>query len=185
MSDRYEVRLAGVGGQGLLLAGLILAEAAAIYENKNAVQSQSYGAEARGGPSMADVIIADGDIDFPKVLEPDLLLCLSQDAADKHVPGVKEKGLIIADSGTVERIATEKKMLRLPIIDTAKEATGRPVGSIVALGIIAVVTEIVSRDSIRQAVLSRAPRGTEEMNTKALEAGFTLGERVKATPAKG
>lgn len=185
MSDRYEVRLAGVGGQGLLLAGLILAEAAAIYENKNAVQSQSYGAEARGGPSMADVIIAEGDIDFPKVMEPDILLCLSQDAADKHVPAVKKDGIIIADSANVERIATEKRVLRLPISDVAREATGRPVASIVALGIISVVTDIVSRDSIRQAVLSRAPKGTEELNVKALEAGFALGEKVKAASAKG
>ncbi|MHB1005418.1 MAG: 2-oxoacid:acceptor oxidoreductase family protein [Chloroflexota bacterium] len=183
MTERYEVRLAGVGGQGLLLAGLILAEAAAIYENKNAVQSQSYGAEARGGPSMAEVIVADGDIDFPKVLEPDLLLCLSQDAADKHVPSVKKDGLIIADAGTVERIPTEKKVLRLPIGDVAKEATGRPVGSIVALGVIVVVTGVVSRDSIRQAVMARAPKGTEAMNIKALEAGFALAERTKAVPA--
>lgn len=186
MSDRYEIRLAGVGGQGLLLAGLILAEAAAIYENKNAVQSQSYGAEARGGPSMSEVIVADGEIDFPKVLEPDLLLALSQDAADKHVPLVKKDGLIIADSANVERIPTEKRVLRLPITEAAREATGRPVASIVALGLIAVVTGVISRNSIHQAVLSRAPHGTEEMNVKALEAGFALGEQVKsAQPVKG
>ncbi len=179
MTERYEIRLAGVGGQGLLLAGLILAEAAAIYENKNAVQSQSYGAEARGGPSMADVIVGDGDIDFPKVTAPDLLLVLSQDAADRHVPQVRKEGLIIADAGNVERIATEKRVLRLPITAVAKEATGRPVASIVALGVIAVVTGIVSRNAIRQAVLARAPKGTEEMNVKALEAGFALAERVK------
>ncbi len=179
MTERYEIRLAGVGGQGLQLAGLILAEAAAIYDNKNAVQSQSYGAEARGGPSMADVIVGDGDIDFPKVTAPDLLLVLSQDAADRHVPQVRKEGLIIADSANVERIATDKRVLRLPITDVAKEATGRPVASIVALGVIAVVTGIVSRNAIRQAVLARAPKGTEEMNVKALEAGFALAERVK------
>lgn len=178
MTDRYEIRLAGVGGQGLLLAGLILAEAAAVYENKNAVQSQSYGAEARGGPSLSDVIVAEGDIDFPKVMAPDLLVALSQDAADRHVPLVKKEGLIIVDVPNVDRIATDRKVLRLPITGVAKEATGRPVASIVALGVLAVLTGVVSRDSIRQAVLARAPKGTEEMNLKALEAGFALAERT-------
>ena len=179
MTERYEVRLAGVGGQGLQLAGLILAEAAAIYENKNVVQSQSYGAEARGGPSMSEVIIGDGDIDYPKVTEPDLLLALSQDAADRYVPQVKKDGLIIADAEHVERISTNKRVLRLPITSVATEATGRPVASIVALGVISVMTGVVSRDSIRQAVLARAPKGTEEMNVKALEAGFALAERIR------
>ncbi|MHB1416470.1 MAG: 2-oxoacid:acceptor oxidoreductase family protein [Chloroflexota bacterium] len=179
MTERYEVRLAGVGGQGLQLAGLILAEAAAIYENKNVVQSQSYGAEARGGPSMSEVIIGDGDIDYPKVTEPDLLLALSQDAADRYVPQVKKDGLIIADAEHVERISTNKRLLRLPITSVATEATGRPVASIVALGVISVMTGIVSRDSIRQAVLARAPKGTEAMNVKALEAGFVLAERIR------
>jgi len=179
VTERYEIRLAGVGGQGLQLAGLILAEAAAVYENKNAVQSQSYGAEARGGPSVAEVIIGDGDIDYPKVVEPDLLLALSQDAADRYVPQVKKDGLIIVDAASVDRLGGDKRVLRLPISGVAKEATGKPVASIVALGVIAVHTGIVSRDSIRQAVLRRAPRGTEEMNVKALEAGFALAERVK------
>ncbi|MCL4464910.1 MAG: 2-oxoacid:acceptor oxidoreductase family protein [Chloroflexi bacterium] len=184
MNDRYEVRLAGVGGQGLQLAGLILAEAAAIFANKNAVQSQSYGAEARGGPSVSEVILGEGDIDYPKVSEPDLLLVLSQDAADRYVPGVRKDGLIIADAQHVERLHSERRVLRLPITETAKEATGRPVASIVALGVIAVVTGIIPRDAIRQAVLSRAPKGTEEMNTKALEAGFALGESALASAGK-
>lgn len=183
MSDRYEVRLAGLGGQGLQLAGLILAEAAAIYENKNAVQSQSYGAEARGGPSVSEVILGEGDIDYPKVTEPDLLLVLSQDAADRYVNGVRKDGLIVADGHAVERLHTERRVLRLPITETAKEATGRAVASIVALGIIVVATGIVSRDSMRQAVLARAPKGTEQMNLKALEAGFALAEK-NLTPGK-
>lgn len=184
MSERYEVRLAGLGGQGLQLAGLMLAEAAAIYENKNAVQSQSYGAEARGGPSVSEVIVGDGDIDYPKVTEPDLLLVLSQDAADRYINGVKKDGLIIADAHAVERLHTDKRVLRLPITETAKEATGRAVASIVALGIVSVATGIVSRDSMRQAVLSRAPRGTEEMNLKALEAGFALAEKALSAVKK-
>jgi 2-oxoglutarate ferredoxin oxidoreductase subunit gamma len=180
MNERYEVRLAGVGGQGLQLAGLILAEAAAIYENLNVVQSQSYGAEARGGPSVSEVIIGTGDIDFPKVTAPDLLLALTQDAADRYLSTVKKDGLILMDSQSVERLHTEKRVLRLPITEVAREATGKPVASIVALGVIAAATGIVSRDSLRQAVAARAPRGTGEMNQKALDAGFALGEKALA-----
>lgn len=179
MTERYEVRLAGVGGQGLQLAGLILAEAAAVYDNKNAAQSQAYGAEMRGGMSMSDVIIGDGDIDYPKVIAPDLLVALTQDAADRHAPNVKKDGLIIVDSANVERFVTDRKVLRLPMSSVAREATGRPVASIVALGVISAVTGIVSREAIRQAVKARAPQGTEEMNVKALEAGFSLAERIK------
>ncbi len=178
MKDRYEIRLAGVGGQGLQLAGLMLAEAAALYEHKNAAQSQAYGAEARGGPSMSEVVLADGEIDFPKVMEPDLLLCLSQDAADRHVRAVRRGGLIIVDSGTVERVLTSEKVLRLPIAETARAAAGRPVASITALGIIAVLTGVISRQSMSKSVQARAPRGTEEMNLKALEAGFQLAETL-------
>ena len=92
MSPRYEARLSGSGGQGLILAGKILAEAAAIYENKNATQSQSYGPEARGGASKSEVIISDGDIDFPKATRLDVLLCLTQEACDKYVADLKEDG---------------------------------------------------------------------------------------------
>ena len=98
MSWRYEARLSGSGGQGLILAGKILAEAAAIYENKNATQSQSYGPEARGGASRSEVIIADGDIDFPKATRLDLLLSLTQEACDKYVCDLKDDGLLIVDS---------------------------------------------------------------------------------------
>jgi len=104
MSQRYEIRLSGAGGQGLILAGKILAEAAAIYENKNATQSQSYGPEARGGASRSEVIISDGDIDFPKASALDLLLCLTQEACDKYVGDLKTDGLLIVDSRFVKDI---------------------------------------------------------------------------------
>jgi 2-oxoglutarate ferredoxin oxidoreductase subunit gamma len=133
----------------------------------------------RGGPSMSEIIIGDGEIDYPKVIQPDLLLALSQDAADRHAPQVRKDGLIIVDSAHVERFPSDHKVLRLPVTDVAREATGRPVASIVALGVISVVTGIVSREAIRQAVVARAPAGTESMNIKALEAGFALAERIK------
>src|SRR3990172_8617479 len=98
VSRQYEVRLSGSGGQGIILGGVILAEAAAIYEKKNAVQSQSYGPEARGGASKADVIISDEEIDYPKALKIDVLLALTQEACNKYIKDLKEGGVLIVDS---------------------------------------------------------------------------------------
>lgn len=96
MSNQVELRLSGSGGQGLLLAGIILSEAA-ILENKNAVQTQSYGPEARGGASKAEVIISHDDIDFPKVTIPNIVLALTQVASDKYIETVAEDGIVIVD----------------------------------------------------------------------------------------
>lgn len=175
MSNQIELRLSGSGGQGLLLAGIILSEAA-ILEGKNAVQTQSYGPEARGGASKAEVIISHDDIDFPKVTIPNLVLSLTQIASDKYIESVGEDGIVIVDS-KIELPAglKAKKIISVPIIETATEKVGRSiVANIVAIGIIVEATKIVSRASVEQAVLSRVPKGTEALNKAALEAGYAL-----------
>src|SRR3990172_5973785 len=118
--QRFEIRLAGEGGQGLLLAGLILAEAAAIYDAKNAVMTQSYGAQQRGGPSRAEVIIAEEEVDYPKVVQADLLLALNQDAFDRYHRQVKKGGLIIIDAA-VEH-ATGDNIYRFPFFELARQS---------------------------------------------------------------
>lgn len=176
MSERYEVRLAGAGGQGLILAGLILAEAAAIRDGKNAAQTQSYGPEARGGASRSDVIISDGEIDYPKVTEPDLLLALSQEACDKYADDLKEEGTLIVDTVHVHHVPTPGAH-KLPITRMAEEATGRRItANMVALGVIVGLTKIVSRQAIEAAVANRVPEGTQELNLRALAAGFEAAE---------
>src|SRR3990170_2577148 len=92
---RIEVRLAGMGGQGLVLAGLLLAKAAALYDGKNAVQSQSYGAQQRGGPSQSEVVISDGEIDYPRVVSADILVALTQEACDQHYMNLRKGGVLI------------------------------------------------------------------------------------------
>jgi 2-oxoglutarate ferredoxin oxidoreductase subunit gamma len=176
MSYRYEVRLTGEGGQGIVLAGVILAEAAAIYDGKNATQTQVYGPESRGGASKAEVIISDEEIDYPKAMAVDLLLALTQAAADKYGLDVKPGGIIIADAAKVVRLPVgEFKVHHLPIIETAKEAVGKAmVANIVSLGTIVGLSKVVSREAIEQAVLARVPKGTEELNRRAIEAGFAL-----------
>ena len=101
---RVEVRLSGFGGQGIVLAGNILGRSVALFEGKNAVFTQSYGPEARGGASRSEVIVARGEIDYPKVMSADLLLCMSQEACDKFHTGVKEDGCIVVDSSNVSRL---------------------------------------------------------------------------------
>ena len=177
--DRIEIRLAGEGGQGMILAGIILAEAAAIYDGKNAVQSQSYGPEARGGASKSEVIIAAGEIDFPEVIIADVLIALSQEAYDKYVRNLKEGGLLIVDGDQVPNISSEKA-LRLPITRLAKETTGRAItANTVALGALVEMTGVVSKEAIAKAVAARAPKGTQEINQAALEAGFSAAQGIK------
>jgi len=175
MGNRIEIRLSGSGGQGLILGGIILAEAA-IQDGNNAIQSQSYGPEARGGASKAEVIISDEEIDFPKVEEADVLLAMTEIAYKKYIKGLKKDGILIADSSI--NIGTENKpyrVLHVPIIGTAQEKLGKAmVANIVALGVIQQLTEVVSKESLEAAVLNRVPKGTEELNRTALSEGYML-----------
>jgi len=179
MSGRYEIRFSGSGGQGLILAGVIFAEAAAIYDGINAVQSQSYGPEARGGASKSEVILSDETIDFPKSTSIDLMLALTQEACTKYCGDVKEGGTVLVDEDFVRDVpAGDYNVIRLPIIRTASEAIGKAfVANIVAIGAIAAITGRVSREAVEKAVLSRVPKGTEDLNRKALSAGYELVER--------
>jgi len=175
MTERYEVRLAGTGGQGVILAGILLAEAA-IRDGKNVVQSQSYGPEARGGASRAEVVISDDEIHYPKVLQPDVTLCMSQEACDRYGRQMSKEGLLILDDCHVTRAPTTQAV-RVPMTTTAKEVTGHDiVANVVGLGVLVGLTEIVSRESLEAAVRDRAPHGTEEINLKALAAGFEAAE---------
>ena len=178
LEDRLEIRLAGEGGQGMILAGVILAEAA-IHDGLNAVQTQSYGPEARGGASRSEVIIARGEIDYPKVMVADLLLCMSQEACDKFYTQVKEDGCIIVDSTQVSRLPSHRA-IAVPFTQIAQETTGRRItASMVALGFLCGLTGVVSKQALEKAVCDRVPAGTEEMNLKALAAGFAEAERLR------
>lgn len=175
---RVEFRLSGSGGQGLLLAGIVLAEAA-IQDGKNAVQTQSYGPEARGGSSKAEVVISDEDIDYPKAVDPDFLLALTQEAYKTYGPKMR-KGLIIVDSSVSPDASIPARTVALPILDTAATKVGKKVvANIVALGVLGGMSKVASPETLREAVLARVPKGTEELNASALEAGLALAEGVK------
>ncbi|MFC2088677.1 2-oxoacid:acceptor oxidoreductase family protein [Calditrichota bacterium] len=176
MSFRYEIRLSGAGGQGLILIGKILAEAAAIYDEKNATQSQSYGPEARGGASRSEVIISDGDIDYPKATSIDLLLAMTQEAVDKYSKDVKDGGIILVDDNYVKNLPQGNfKVYSYPMTNIAEEKVGKKiVANIVALGAINELSGIISQNAIISAIRARVPRGTEESNIMAFELGRQL-----------
>lgn len=182
MAGRYEIRFSGAGGQGLILAGVIMAEAASIYDGKQAVQSQSYGPEARGGASKSEVIISEESIDYPKATVVDALLALTQEACDKYSHDLKEGGVLLIDSDLVtKRPAGNFKVVSFPIINTAKNDVGREiVANIVALGAIVALTGVVTKESAEKAVLSRVPEAFLELNKKAFNMGYD-----KAIAAKG
>ncbi|MBN1518767.1 MAG: 2-oxoacid:acceptor oxidoreductase family protein [Spirochaetales bacterium] len=170
---RTEFRLSGSGGQGLLLAGIVLAEAA-ILEDKNAVQTQSYGPEARGGASKAEVVISGEDIDYPKATDPDYLLALTQESYRSFGP-LMGKGTIIVDSSVALSDDIKARTVSVPILQAAADDIGKKVvANIVALGVLAGVSGIVGHKTLEEAVKKRVPKGTEDLNLKALAKGFEL-----------
>jgi 2-oxoglutarate ferredoxin oxidoreductase subunit gamma len=178
---RREFRLAGEGGQGLITAAIILAAAAAEHTDLNAVQTQSYGPESRGGASKADVIISDEGIDYPEVKIPQVLLVMTQEASDRYGPGLAKGGTLIVDSTYVERVPdVDGKVVRYPISQKARDVGREIVANIVALGLLVGVTGAVPAEAALQAVLARVPKGTEELNRKAFSAGL---EAAKETVA--
>ena len=176
-----QIVLTGTGGQGLILAGIILAEAA-VLDGKQAIQTQSYGPEARGGASKAEVLIADAPIDYPKVQNPDILLAMSQESFNKYSGSIGTEGTLVVDSTFVREMGeTNATLIALPITKAAKDELGRDMfANIIALGAIVGLTGTVSRDSLVAAVLERVPKGTEDKNRQAIDIGFRLaGEAQK------
>jgi len=183
--ERFEIRISGAGGQGIISTGMLLGEAIALGDGRNVSQSQAYGPEARGGATRSDLIISDGDIFFPECHEPDLLVAFTTEAYEKHAPLVKTDGLIIADESAVDIVMGNARTVKAPFIKLAEKEFGHPiVANIIALGFLATYTGIVSEKSIREAVEDRFA-GTKyfDMNLKALEEGFKLGrEYAKKYP---
>lgn len=171
-----QIRLSGTGGQGLILAGIILAEAA-LLDNKLAIQSQSYGPEARGGSSKSEVIIDTKQIHYPKITIPDVVLAMSQEACSKYTTDLQKEGILITDNLFVQKLPEmrHKEIYQLPITNTAKDELGKALFSnIIALGALVKITGCVTIESLTKAVLDRVPKGTEQLNERAIELGVSL-----------
>ncbi len=177
--DRFEMRLSGSGGQGMILASVIMGEAIGGGDGRNVSQTQSYGPEARGGASKSDVVISSNEIFYPKAIKLDLLLAMTQEALDKYYGDLKGGGTLIIDTTLVTEVPTDN-YYGLPFTRLAREEAGHVmVANVIALAAIAALTDVVSRESLTSAVLARAPRGTEEKNRKAIDIGFSESLKIK------
>jgi 2-oxoglutarate ferredoxin oxidoreductase subunit gamma len=184
MGSRYEIRLGGSGGQGIILMGIILAEAIGIYDGKWVAQTQSYGPEARGGSSKSEVIVSDEEIDYPKAMRPDLLLAMNQKSCDEFYPDLKPDGILIVDSTFVTQVPTPRAY-QIPFTRMARERFKREVvANIIALGALSQLSPIVSAKAIEEAVLKRVPKGTEKLNREALRAGIAAARKAIREMAK-
>ncbi|WP_027938688.1 2-oxoacid:acceptor oxidoreductase family protein [Anaeroarcus burkinensis] len=167
-----QIRLSGSGGQGVITAAIILAEAA-VMEGKEAVQSQSYGPEARGGASKAEVILAESFIYHPKVTTPDIVLAMTQQAADKYAADIEKDGLLIIDEDLVPQAPNHPRLVKVPITRMAVDELGKDLfANIIALGLLVKASGLVSMDTVKEAVAKRVPPATIEKNMKALQIGF-------------
>ncbi len=179
MGYRYEIRLSGSGGQGLILMGIILAEAIGVYDGKYVAQTQSYGPEARGGSSRAEIVVSDEEIDYPEALKLDLLLAMNQKSCDDYYMDLKPDGVLIVDSTFVRQIPVPRAY-RIPFTQFARDMFQREmVANIIALGAISKLTSIVSVKAIEKAVLARVPKGTEKLNRDALRTGVNEAMKVR------
>jgi 2-oxoglutarate ferredoxin oxidoreductase subunit gamma len=183
--SRWEVKIAGFGGQGIILAGYLLGKAAAVYDRRHATMVQSYGPEARGSACNSQVIIADEPIYYPYLTEPDVLIAMSQEAYARFAPEVKPGGLVIIerdlvalDAGRLRDEESRENTVRLYALPATKiaEALGhRIVANIVMLGFLCALAPIVSPSGMREAVRSSLPKSAIELNLMAFEAGYERG----------
>jgi 2-oxoglutarate ferredoxin oxidoreductase subunit gamma len=174
---RTEFRISGSGGQGIVLAGIVLAEAA-IIEDLNVALTKSFGPEARGGSSKSEVIISSTDIGYPKNTDPDYLLALTPEAYKAYGPAMG-KGTIIIDSSITPDPAIKAKTVSFPMIEATKKIGRAFVINIVALGVVGGVSGIVKPETLEKAVLDRVPKGTEQLNLSALKAGYEIASQIK------
>jgi len=177
---RFEVRLAGFGGQGIISAGLMLAMAACLHDNRNAVETRSYGPESRGGACKSEIVISDGEIDFPTVTEPDVLVAMSQEAYNIYADIVKKGGTLLLDSDLVpkEKATPYIRVFRVPATKIAEEAGKTLIANVVMLGTLTSITNLVSAKSMKKSILSAIPRGTEKLNLEAFKRGYDYGKRL-------
>ena len=179
---KTEIRIGGFGGQGVILAGIILGKSACLFDGKEAVQTLSYGPEARGGASKCEVVIGDSQIDYPKVQSPDIFVAMSNEALTKYIVDLKDNGTLIVDPGTTDVSDVQDfidehniKVFEAPATKTANDDIGlKIVANIVMVGAITKITEVISKEAAIKAIEASVPKGTEEKNIKAFEAGYNL-----------
>ncbi len=190
--NKFEIRLSGEGGQGVIMGGAILAEAAILYEGRFAVQSPTYGSRVRGGPTKVDVIIADSEIIYPRAIAINTYLSLAQMSYDKYSADLAEDALILVDADLVPRVeanddlANRRRLCRYPFVAEARNKMGNVVlSNIIALSTLVQMTGVVSHDALWQAIQARVPAKYLDLNKQAMERGFAIAQEwMTAAPAQ-
>jgi 2-oxoglutarate ferredoxin oxidoreductase subunit gamma len=178
---KTEIRVGGLGGQGVILCGMIIGKAASIYDGKHATLIQAFGPEARGSACSAQVMIADEVIGYPYVKQPDLLVLMSLDAAAQFIPQLKPGGLVLYESEMIPQLPAlppDARAMGIPATRFAEELGRRLVLNIVMVGFFAGVTGLLSFASVEKAVLDSVPKGTQELNLRALRKGYEYGREL-------
>ena len=183
---RTDIRIAGFGGQGVLMCGIVIAKAASLYDDKYAVQTQSYGPEARGGASRTEVVVSDEQIDYPKVENPQIFVAMSHEALIKYIDDIQEEAILLIDPDLVyqeeiEDIIKDKKLqvYHSKATETAEKTLGKKiVANIVMLGSFVESTGIITKEAAKQSILDSVPKGTEELNMKAFEEGINIVKKI-------
>ncbi|HSA37417.1 MAG TPA: 2-oxoacid:acceptor oxidoreductase family protein [Methanoregula sp.] len=174
---RNEIRFSGFGGQGIILSAVIIGRAAVMYDNKYAVQTQVYGPEARGGASMSQVIIDDDPILYPKVANPNIFIIMSQEGFEKYGTDAPDPAVMLVDSTLVHSRPT-CRCIEVPATQEAKQTLKKDiVANIVMLGALVAATHVVGEEALRKAILDSVPKGTEDLNLKAMQLGLQLGKQ--------
>jgi 2-oxoglutarate ferredoxin oxidoreductase subunit gamma len=190
-TTRKEILITGFGGQGIVLAGRILGQAAVLGDNKESTLVQAYGPEARGGACSAQVIISEGAIHYPYVRHPHVLVCMSQSGFDKFIDQMREGGTLIVDPDLVTTSRVDASVFSIPATRMAEELGRKMMANIIMLGFLTAVTGVVSVKAALNAVIGSVPKGTEEMNAaafnKGCDYGFAVlkGRKKKATGKTG
>lgn len=177
LGNAYEVRIAGFGGQGVILAAMILGRAVSIVKNKHATLVQSFGPEARGGACSAQLVLSDEKVLYPYVKHPDLLVAMSQEGLRTYVDTLKPTGRLIYESDLVDVSDVPASMPKygVPATALAESLRRRIVTNIVMVGFIAAVAEQIGHEAAREAVMKSVPKGTEQLNGRAFDLGYDYG----------
>ncbi len=183
---RYEIRIGGFGGQGVVTLAVVLGETLSLIEGKKCVQTQSYGPEARGGASKSEIVVDDVEVDYPKVQAPDVFVAMSRAAYLEYIEGLKENGILIIDADLVDiegDLPDGVKVYKIPATRIAEKDVGSKLAmNVVMLGVIAAITKIVTYEGLRQRVEERWPRFVKT-NLMALDFGIKAGEEALAAQA--
>ena len=178
-----EIKIGGLGGQGVILSGIIIGKAASIYDDKSATMTQAFGPEARGSACSAQLVVADDAVLYPYVNKPSILVTMSQDAYNKYSPELAEDGLLLIEEELVtvdkEKLAKGVRVFGIPATRYAEELGRTMVLNIVMVGFFTAMTDITSADAMRKAVEASVPPGTEQLNIKAFERGFEHGQSLQ------